>query len=42
MKAEKQTPDNIFEARLAELIGSTPKALERRRQRGLTPEEVWK
>jgi hypothetical protein len=33
--------DKIYESRLAELIGTTPKALEHKRRDGIIPEGVW-
>src|SRR5690606_15211938 len=33
--------DKVYERKLAELIGTTPKALERKRQRGVLPPGVW-
>ena len=33
--------DKVYERKLAELIGTTPKALERKRQRGVLPHGVW-
>ncbi|WP_177344971.1 hypothetical protein [Pseudomonas sp. NFACC04-2] len=35
------TGDKIHEKRLAELIGTTPKALEHKRREGIIPEGVW-
>lgn len=35
------TCDKIHERRLAELIGTTPKALEHKRREGIIPEGVW-
>ncbi|MDI6527699.1 hypothetical protein QMA71_19350 [Pseudomonas otitidis] len=33
--------DKVLEKKLAELVGTTPKALERKRERGIIPEGVW-
>ncbi|WP_256679181.1 hypothetical protein [Pseudomonas sp. AOB-7] len=33
--------DKVLEAKLAELIGTTQKALERKRERKIIPEGVW-
>ncbi|PZW65230.1 hypothetical protein F471_03708 [Pseudomonas sp. URMO17WK12:I1] len=33
--------DKVLEAKLAELVGTTQKALERRREKQLIPEGVW-
>ena len=33
--------DKVLEAKLAELVGTTQKALERRREKKLIPEGVW-
>jgi hypothetical protein len=38
---EGQQVDKVYERKLAELIGTTPKALERKRQRGVLPHGVW-
>tara|TARA_Y100001949_G_scaffold176520_1_gene190040 strand:- start:16351 stop:16701 length:351 start_codon:yes stop_codon:yes gene_type:complete len=38
---EGQQVDKVYERKLAELIGTTPKALERKRQRGVLPPGVW-
>lgn len=38
---EGQQVDKVYERKLAELIGTTPKALERKRQRGVLPQGVW-
>lgn len=35
------TGDKIHEKRLADLIGTTPKALEHKRREGIIPEGVW-
>lgn len=33
--------DKVLEAKMAELIGTTPKALQRKRERGIIPLGVW-
>ncbi|WP_256203128.1 hypothetical protein [Pseudomonas sp. ML96] len=33
--------DKVLEAKLAELIGTTPKALQRKREKGIIPHGVW-
>ncbi|WP_256660871.1 hypothetical protein [Pseudomonas sp. DY-1] len=34
--------DKVLEAKLAELVGTTQKALERKRERKIIPEGVWR
>lgn len=34
--------DKVSEVLMAELIGTTPKALQRKRERGMIPSEVWR
>ena len=33
--------DKVLESKMAELIGTTPKALQRKRERGVIPRGVW-
>ncbi len=33
--------DKVTEKRMAELVGTTPKALQRKRERNVIPENVW-
>lgn len=33
--------DKVLESKLAELIGTTTKALQRKRERGVIPRGVW-
>ena len=33
--------DKVLEARMAEIIGTTTKALQRKRERGVIPRGVW-
>lgn len=38
---EEYPVDKVLEAKLAELVGTTRKALERKRERKIIPEGVW-
>ena len=38
---QQHTPDHVTEKRMAEIYGTTPKALESRRLKGKIPETVW-
>lgn len=38
---EDEPHDKVLESKLAELIGTTTKALQRKRERGIIPRGVW-
>lgn len=41
MPVQDEAHDKVLESRMAELIGTTTKALQRKRERGVMPPGVW-